>query len=193
MIYNYVSKSSPISPLPFRRKKEHTSFRIINVSFFQSPGKRVNHRVTEIRRRRMPPPPVRSTSFQVSPLPSSKKGTEGREFFLPGSLSSFFRRRSGNLYHHPLRIYTRTHTHIFILTHEGSNVSLYRKEARLFCDFTESTEEEAAEEKGRFDLYPRGLPPFQTDLFPSRLRERAEMQRILFLTIQTASRPRRPT
>lgn len=74
MIYNYVSKSSPISPLPFRRKKEHTSFRIINVSFFQSPGKRVNHRVTEIRRRRMPPPPVRSTSFQVSPLPSSKKG-----------------------------------------------------------------------------------------------------------------------
>lgn len=111
MIYNYVSKSSPISPLPFRRKKEHTSFRIINVSFFQSPGKRVNHRVTEIRRRRMPPPPVRSTSFQVSPLPSSKKGTEGREFFLPGSLSSFFRRRSGNLYHHPLRIYTHTHTH----------------------------------------------------------------------------------
>lgn len=113
VIYNYVSKSSPISPLPFRRKKEHTSFRIINVSFFQSPGKRVNHRVTEIRRRRMPPPPVRSTSFQVSPLPSWKKGTEGREFFLPGSLSSFFRRRSGNLYHHPLRIYTRTHTHLY--------------------------------------------------------------------------------
>lgn len=42
-------------------------------------------------------------------------------------------------------------------------------------------------------IYPRGLPPFQTDLFPSRLRERAEMQRILFLTIQTGSRPRRPT
>lgn len=140
----------------------------------------------------MPPPPVRSTSFQVSPLPSWKKGTEGREFFLPGSLSSFFVGGLATFTIIPYE-YIHTHTHIFILTHEGSKVSLYRKEARLFCDFTESTEEEAAEEKGRFDLYPRGLPPFQTDLFPSRLRERAEMQRILFLTIQTASRPRRPT
>lgn len=111
VIYNYVSKSSPISPLPFRRKKEHTSFRIINVSFFQSPGKRVNHRVTEIRRRRMPPPPVRSTSFQVSPLPLFEK-RNGRPRVFP-TRQPFFLFSSAVWQPLPsslTNIYTHTHT-----------------------------------------------------------------------------------
>lgn len=195
MIYNYVSKSSPISPLPFRREKEHTSFRIINVSFFQSPGKGSTTALQrfadgECPRPRFVPLPSR---LALSPSPLRKKERKAASFSYRAAFLPFFVGGLATFTIIPYE-YIHAHTHIFILTHaRRSNVSLYRKEARLFCDFTESTEEEAAEEKGRFDLYPRGLPPFQTDLFPSRLRERAEMQRILFLTIQTASRPRRPT
>ena len=103
--------------------------------------------------------PVRSTSFQVSPPPSPlRKKKRKAASFSYGSLSSFFRRRSGNLYHHLLRIYTYIHTLSHTRTHARrfERTSAYRKKAWLFCDFTESTEEES---KGGKRPLRSSLPP----------------------------------
>lgn len=152
--------------------------------------------------------PVRSTSFQVSPPPSPlRKKKRKAASFSYGSLSSFFRRRSGNLYHHLLRIYIYIYIHF--LTHARTHARRFERERvseegltflrlhRVNRGGVERRKKAASifppPPPFLHRIYPRGLPPFQTDLFPSRLRERAEMQRILFLTIQTGSRPRRPT
>lgn len=118
MIYNYVSKSSPISPLPFRREKEHTSFRIINVSFFQSPGKGSTTALQrfadgECPRPRFVPLPSR---LALSPSPLRKKERKAASFSYRAAFLPFFVGGLATFTIIPYE-YIHAHTHIFILTH----------------------------------------------------------------------------